>query len=194
MLLTYTWAKAIDTVGSRLGVPGDPGSISRNVSLNANRGRGDADIPHRFAGTMGYETPFGPGKPYLTDNVCGQDPGWMEFQRHPDLSRRALDYGRPFRRTASTLGARLQAGRTLCAIQTLRLQNGKLVGGLIPALLPCRQLSPMETPAVLLSKGQAWLIWILLCFVSSGPAKPLGWNFVTSSSTPQIMPTTVSQA
>jgi hypothetical protein len=33
MLLTYTWAKAIDTVGSRLGVVGDPGSISRNVSL-----------------------------------------------------------------------------------------------------------------------------------------------------------------
>jgi hypothetical protein len=72
MLLTYTWAKAIDTVGSRLGVVGDPGSISRNVSLLANRGRGDADIPHRFAGTVGYETPFGKGKPYLTDNFMGK--------------------------------------------------------------------------------------------------------------------------
>jgi hypothetical protein len=72
MLLTYTWAKAIDTVGSRLGVVGDPGSISRNVSLLANRGRGDADIPHRFAGTVGYETPFGKGKPYLTDGFMGK--------------------------------------------------------------------------------------------------------------------------
>jgi len=79
MLLTYTWAKAIDTVGSRLGVPGDPGSISRNVSLTANRGRGDADIPHRFAGTAGYETPFGPGKPYLTDNVWGKILGGWSF-------------------------------------------------------------------------------------------------------------------
>jgi len=79
MLLTYTWAKAIDTVGSRLGVAGDPGSISRNVSLKANRGRGDADIPHRFAGTAGYETPFGKGKPYLTDHFLGKILGGWSF-------------------------------------------------------------------------------------------------------------------
>ncbi len=79
MLLTYTWAKAIDTVGSRLGVPGDPGSISRNIPLRLNRGLGDANIPHRFAGTVGYETPFGPGKPYLTDAFLGKVLGGWSF-------------------------------------------------------------------------------------------------------------------
>ena len=67
MLLSYTWAKSIDTVGGRLGIPGDPTGISRNVPIRANRGLGEANIPSRLALTAGYELPFGAGKKHLND-------------------------------------------------------------------------------------------------------------------------------
>jgi outer membrane receptor protein involved in Fe transport len=74
-LLAYTWMRAIDTVGGRLGIPGDPATRSRNVSLGRERGRGEGDIPSRLALTLGYEFPFGPGKPFLTDSVLGKVAG-----------------------------------------------------------------------------------------------------------------------
>ncbi len=58
-LLAYTWAKSLDTVGGRLFVPGDEGLISRNVTNRDNRGRGEANIPGRLAGMVGYDLPFG---------------------------------------------------------------------------------------------------------------------------------------
>ena len=74
-LLSYTWMRSIDTVGGRLGNPGDPASRSRNISLGQERGRGEGDIPSRLALTVGYELPFGPGKPLLTDSVWGKVAG-----------------------------------------------------------------------------------------------------------------------
>ena len=61
-LLAYTWSKSLDTIGGRLGVPGDPGGISRNVTNRQNYGRGEADIPGRFSAMVGYDIPFGPGQ------------------------------------------------------------------------------------------------------------------------------------
>jgi len=71
-VLAFTWAKQIDTVGGRLGVPGDPGTISRNMPLRQNRGIGEGNIPARLVLSTGYETPFGKGKPFLTDGVAGK--------------------------------------------------------------------------------------------------------------------------
>ena len=61
-LLAYTWAKSIDTTGGRVAVFGDPGSISRNVSLASQRGRGEGNIPGRLAVLAGYDLPFGQGR------------------------------------------------------------------------------------------------------------------------------------
>lgn len=72
MLLAYTWAKTLDTIGGRLAIPGDPTGISRNLSVKDNRGLGEANIPGRFVLMTGYELPFGPGKQFLTDSVLGK--------------------------------------------------------------------------------------------------------------------------
>ena len=71
-LVAYTWSKALDTVGGRLGVADDNAFISRNVSLEHNRGRAEGNIPGRFAMTAGYELPFGKGKPLLTQGLGGR--------------------------------------------------------------------------------------------------------------------------
>ena len=59
-LLAYTWAKSLDTIGGRLGVGAEVlgGFISRNVTNRDNRGRGEANIPGRLAGMVGYDFPF----------------------------------------------------------------------------------------------------------------------------------------
>jgi hypothetical protein len=80
MLLSYTWAKSIDTVGGRLGIPGDPTGVSRNVPMSANRGLGEANIPSRLALTTGYEVPFGKGKKYLTEGAAAKILGGWNLQ------------------------------------------------------------------------------------------------------------------
>jgi len=72
MVLSYTWLKAIDTVGGRLGIPGDPSARSRNLPIELNRGLGEGNVPGRLALTAGYEVPFGKGKPYLTTGAAGK--------------------------------------------------------------------------------------------------------------------------
>ncbi|MEO7651825.1 MAG: hypothetical protein ABIZ80_15285, partial [Bryobacteraceae bacterium] len=62
VVLAYTWLKAIDTVGARLSVLGDPSTRSRNLPIGLNRGLGEGNVPTRIAATVGYELPFGPGK------------------------------------------------------------------------------------------------------------------------------------
>ncbi|MEO7649834.1 MAG: hypothetical protein ABIZ80_05160, partial [Bryobacteraceae bacterium] len=76
LIVSYTWAKSIDTVGGRLGVPGEPTGISRNLTLANNRGLGEANIPSRFVATAGYELPFGPGKQFLTGTAGKVFGGW----------------------------------------------------------------------------------------------------------------------
>jgi hypothetical protein len=79
-LLAYTWSKSLDTIGGRLGVAGDPGNLSNNRTLADNRGRGEANIPGRLAWMMGYELPFGKGKPHLTEGVAGKIlGGWSAY-------------------------------------------------------------------------------------------------------------------
>lgn len=71
-LASYTYSKALDTVAGRLGVPGDPGNLSRNMTLRQNYGPGEANLPQRFVVNLGYELPFGPGKPMLSSGLAGK--------------------------------------------------------------------------------------------------------------------------
>ena len=80
MLLAYTWAKSIDTAGGRATAAGDTNPISNNVTLASNRGLSEGNIPGRLAWMTGYEMPFGPGKPHMTDSVLGKIiGGWSAF-------------------------------------------------------------------------------------------------------------------
>ncbi len=91
-VLSYTWLKAIDTVGGRLGIPGDPSARSRNLPIQLNRGLGEGNVPGRLAATIGYEVPFGHGKAYLTSNFAGKIlGGWsvygiFAYQRGPYIT------------------------------------------------------------------------------------------------------------
>jgi len=80
MVLSYTWLKAIDTVGGRLGIAGDPSARSRNLPISQNRGLGEGNMPSRLAVTVGYDLPFGKGKALassgVADKVFG---GWTLF-------------------------------------------------------------------------------------------------------------------
>ena len=76
-LLAYTWAKSLDTIGGRIFVRADEGFISRNVTNRDNRGRGEANIPGRLAGMVGYDLPFGTiGAGNVLRNIIG---GWSFY-------------------------------------------------------------------------------------------------------------------
>jgi outer membrane receptor protein involved in Fe transport len=68
-VLSYTWLKAIDTVGGRLGIIGDPSARSRNLPIALNRGLGEGDVPGRFTAMVSYDLPFGKGKKFATTGV-----------------------------------------------------------------------------------------------------------------------------
>jgi hypothetical protein len=79
-LLAYTWAKSIDTAGGRATAAGDVNAVSNNITLRSNRGLSEGNIPGRLAWLMGYDLPFGPGKPHMTDNVLGRViGGWSTY-------------------------------------------------------------------------------------------------------------------
>ncbi|PYV15921.1 MAG: hypothetical protein DMG07_08750 [Acidobacteria bacterium] len=79
-LLAYTWSKSLDTMGGRFIGGVDPTAISRNVTNKENRGLGEANIPMRLAMMVGYDSPFGRGKPYLNDGVLGRIiGGWSTY-------------------------------------------------------------------------------------------------------------------
>ncbi|MEO7650346.1 MAG: hypothetical protein ABIZ80_07745, partial [Bryobacteraceae bacterium] len=78
--LAYTWSKTLDTVGGRLAVPGDPGGVSRNLPQSLNRGLSEANIPSQLVIMAGYESPFGKGKPFLTNHLMGKVLGGWTFQ------------------------------------------------------------------------------------------------------------------
>src|SRR5262245_28633223 len=73
MDLNYTWSKELDYTSTAIedgqgfnsgGSAGAPDILN----LNNNRRYGSADVPHRFAGVMVYELPFGPGKKLAPGN------------------------------------------------------------------------------------------------------------------------------
>lgn len=85
----YTVGKGIDSVGGRLSIPSDPGSITRNLPREANRGLSEANIPGRLSVGFVYELPFGPGKPLagagLVSTILGNwiVEGILQAQRGP---------------------------------------------------------------------------------------------------------------
>jgi len=86
-LLAYTWAKSIDTLGGRSSTPGDPGVISRNMSVRDNRGLSEGNIPSRFSAMVGYEMPFGANKKFLTAHPLGKVLGGWTFNAILTLQR-----------------------------------------------------------------------------------------------------------
>lgn len=75
-LSAFTWSKSIDYMGGRFrGFGGDPSAsrfVTRNLPLSLNRGPGESNIPGLLTIMVGYELPFGRGKPYQTDTVVGK--------------------------------------------------------------------------------------------------------------------------
>ena len=65
-LLGFDWSRQIETGGGYQGPPSRRRFRSRNVSLTANRGLSDFHVPRRLVLTMGYDLPFGSGKPFLS--------------------------------------------------------------------------------------------------------------------------------
>lgn len=70
--VSLTWAKSMDVAGGRFASDGDPGAVSRNLPLSANRGRSEGDIPGLLAVAAGYELPFGKGKRYIAAGALGK--------------------------------------------------------------------------------------------------------------------------
>jgi hypothetical protein len=78
MIAAYTWAKTIDNMGGRLNDAGDPTNVSRNMTLKNNRGEGEGN-PNRFVYSLGYELPFGKGKPLLSHGAAATIAGGWSF-------------------------------------------------------------------------------------------------------------------
>ena len=79
-LLSYSWIKTFDTVAGRASIPGESATVSRNVSARQDRGMGEGTIPYRVALTVGYELPFGPGRPLLSSGLAGKVIGGWSIQ------------------------------------------------------------------------------------------------------------------
>ncbi|MEO7652229.1 MAG: TonB-dependent receptor [Bryobacteraceae bacterium] len=92
VVLSYTWLKAIDTVGGRLGIVGDPSARSRNLPIGLNRGLGEGNVPTRLTATVGYDLPFGAGKSMAMGGAWGKIlGGWtvyglLAYQRGPYIT------------------------------------------------------------------------------------------------------------
>jgi outer membrane receptor protein involved in Fe transport len=75
LLANYTWSKNLEINGT-----GGSSSFSQNGgttfpvdswNLKNEKAVGSLDVPHIFVLSAGYELPFGPGKPWLTQNGIG---------------------------------------------------------------------------------------------------------------------------
>jgi outer membrane receptor protein involved in Fe transport len=75
LLVAYTFSKSIDITSC-----GTCEQISRNLPTRLNRGMGDGSVPGRLVVTPGYQSPFGPGKTFLTNSPFGHVlGGWIVF-------------------------------------------------------------------------------------------------------------------
>ena len=77
-VVSYTWSKALDDMGGRMGTSGETTGVSRNVTLLSNTGPGEMN-PSRFVANINYQFPFGPGKRFLTGGVGGAVAGGWSF-------------------------------------------------------------------------------------------------------------------
>ena len=90
-LVSYTWSKSIDDASNFSAAPAI--LTSRRTGYgNAERGRSNFDVRHRFSASYSYDLPFGKGKAHLSDDgwVTSLLTGWQSF------GIVTLQTGRPF--------------------------------------------------------------------------------------------------
>jgi len=68
---SFTWARTVDTAGSRLsGNTFEQGLRSRNMPLGKHKALSESHIGRRLSITAGYDLPFGSGRPFLQNGVA----------------------------------------------------------------------------------------------------------------------------
>jgi len=77
-LVSYTWSKALDDMGGRMGASGETTGVSRNVTMRSNNGPGEQN-PNRFVANLNYELPFGRGRRLLSSGIGSALAGGWSF-------------------------------------------------------------------------------------------------------------------
>jgi hypothetical protein len=92
LLASYTCAKSIDNASSFFSSAGDPNFPQDSLNVEAERGRSNFDIKHRFSVSYAYELPVGRGRALLSDS------GWLTslLSGWQTLGIVTLQTGRPF--------------------------------------------------------------------------------------------------
>ncbi len=75
-----TLAKAIDTAGGGISMPGEIHGRSRNIDTKANKALSESHTGRRIALTAAYEFPFGKGRPYLNSGPLSHVLGGWTLQ------------------------------------------------------------------------------------------------------------------
>jgi hypothetical protein len=92
LLSAYTWSKSLDDASGFFSSAGDANYPQDSFNLDAERGRSNFDVRHRFSLSYSYDLPVGRGHRFLGDI------GWISnifsgWQTHGILT---LQSGRPF--------------------------------------------------------------------------------------------------
>ncbi|MBI1982843.1 MAG: TonB-dependent receptor, partial [Acidobacteria bacterium] len=79
LLSAYTWSKSLDDASSFFSSSGDPNFPQDSFNVQAERGRSNFDIRHRFSVSYSYSLPFGQGRSLLADRgwISGLLTGWQ---------------------------------------------------------------------------------------------------------------------
>jgi hypothetical protein len=75
-LASYTWAKSIDNSSGLFTSAGDPNFPQDSLNLQAERGRSNFDIRHRFSLSYAYDLPFGKNAQGWEKGLLG---GWQTY-------------------------------------------------------------------------------------------------------------------
>ncbi len=78
-LLSYTWSRSMDYGGSAASGGASVGNPQTVTNLKAGYGLSGFDQMHRFVGSVTYELPFGPGKPWLSHGITSRIIGGWEL-------------------------------------------------------------------------------------------------------------------
>src|SRR6266536_2209225 len=91
-LVSYTWAKSIDDASNFFSSAGDPNFPQNSNNVQAERGRSNFDVRHRWSVSYSYDLPFGKGRAHLADSgwITAILSGWQSF------GIVTLQTGRPF--------------------------------------------------------------------------------------------------